>query len=98
MRRVTRREFAGTMLQSAGAAFAIGPLADSISAAAIIENRPAITHGIASGDVSFDSAVIWSRADRRARMLVEWSTTESFKSSQRVRGSWTGEDKDFTAK
>ena len=43
---------------------------------------PAITHGLQSGDVSNDSAVVWARADRPARMLVEWSTTESFKHVQ----------------
>jgi phosphodiesterase/alkaline phosphatase D-like protein len=31
-----------------------------------------------SGDVSLDSGVVWARADRPARMLVEASTTESF--------------------
>lgn len=51
-----------------------------------------------SGEVDFDSAVIWSRTDQRARMSVEWATTESFKNARRVEGPWTGEDKDFTAK
>ncbi|MBX2882303.1 MAG: PhoD-like phosphatase N-terminal domain-containing protein, partial [Granulosicoccus sp.] len=43
--------------------------------------RPVITHGIQSGDVGSDHAVIWSRADRASRMHVEVSTTESFKDS-----------------
>ena len=33
--------------------------------------RPQITHGIQSGDVSAESGVVWARADRPARMLVE---------------------------
>src|SRR5215469_7244 len=41
--------------------------------------RPAITHGVQSGDVSVDSAVVWARADRPSRMQVEISTTDSFK-------------------
>jgi alkaline phosphatase D len=41
-------------------------------------DRPLITHGLQSGDVSGDSAVVWARADRPSRMLVEASTTESF--------------------
>jgi len=45
-------------------------------------DRPVITHGLQSGDVGNDSAVVWARADRPARMLVEWSTTESFKRVQ----------------
>jgi alkaline phosphatase D len=99
MSRVTRREFAGTILRTSSAVVMAGPLANSISATpAIIESRPLVTHGISSGDVSFESAVIWSRADRRARMLVEWSSTESFKNSRRVRGQWTGKEMDFTAK
>ena len=47
-------------------------------------DRPHIASGIASGDVSADSAVIWARADRAARMQVECSTDESFKSIVRV--------------
>ena len=54
--------------------------------------------GVMSGDVSADSAVIWSRADRAARMIVEWSTTESFADPKRVIGPLTGPEADFTAK
>ena len=42
-------------------------------------DRPLITSGIQSGDVSANSAVIWARADRPARMQVECSTLESFR-------------------
>ena len=42
-------------------------------------DRPAITHGVQSGDVSVDSAVVWARADRPSRMQVEISTTVSLK-------------------
>jgi alkaline phosphatase D len=45
-------------------------------------DRPLITHGVQSGDVTTDSAVVWARADRPARMLVEWSTTESFRTAE----------------
>ena len=37
-------------------------------------DRPRIEGGIASGDVAADSAVIWARADRAARMVVECAT------------------------
>src|SRR5262249_61002153 len=47
-------------------------------------DRPVITHGIQSGDVSLDSAVIWARADRPARMLAEVATTDSFKTIHRA--------------
>jgi alkaline phosphatase D len=99
MSSLTRRRFTAQLLKGSSAILTASPLVERLIAApAIIEDRPRVTHGIASGDVSFDSAVIWSRADRRARMLVEWSTTESFHESHQVRGEWTGEDKDFTAK
>src|SRR3977135_2793244 len=42
-------------------------------------DRPQITCGIQSGDVSKNGAVIWARADRPARLRVECSTVESFK-------------------
>jgi alkaline phosphatase D len=42
-------------------------------------DRPLITHGIQSGDVCEGSAIVWARADRPARMLVEVATSESFK-------------------
>ena len=38
-------------------------------------SRPLITHGIQSGDVSTNSAMVWARADRPSRMLVEAATT-----------------------
>ena len=46
-------------------------------------DRPLITHGVQSGDVSVDGAVVWSRADRPARMIVEVSTTEASATSTR---------------
>jgi alkaline phosphatase D len=60
--------------------------------------RPRITHGIASGDVSIDSGVVWARADRPARMIVEASTTESFNSLVASASADALPDSDFTAK
>jgi alkaline phosphatase D len=42
-------------------------------------DRPLVTHGVQSGDVSMDSGVVWARTDRPARMLLEVAATESFK-------------------
>ncbi|MGZ5827696.1 MAG: PhoD-like phosphatase N-terminal domain-containing protein, partial [Xanthobacteraceae bacterium] len=42
------------------------------------QDRPMMTHGLQSGDVSGDSGVVWARADRPSRLLVEVSTTSSF--------------------
>jgi len=41
-------------------------------------DRPRITHGVQSGDVTADSAMVWARTDRPARMQVEVATSESF--------------------
>lgn len=60
--------------------------------------RPQLPCGVQSGDVTANSAVIWSRADRPGRMLVEYATTESFQNVQRVTGSAALETSDFTAR
>ena len=39
---------------------------------------PGLPYGVMSGDVGTDSAVIWSRSDRPARMIVEYATSDSF--------------------
>ena len=61
-------------------------------------DRPRIACGIQSGDVSADSAVIWGRADRPARMQVECSTVESFKTIIGTASSNALPDSDFTSK
>ena len=61
-------------------------------------DRPQIAGGIQSGDVSADSAVIWARADRPARMQVECSTVESFRTIIGVGVADALPDADFTAK
>ena len=60
-------------------------------------NRPTITHGVQSGDVVADRAVIWSRTDRPARMWVEVSRTDSFRDAEVVRGPIATAATDFTA-
>jgi alkaline phosphatase D len=61
-------------------------------------SRLSIPQGVASGDVSNGRAVIWSRADRAARMFVEYSTTERFTDPLRVPGPAALETSDFTAR
>lgn len=60
--------------------------------------RPSITHGVASGDVSGDGAIVWSRADRASRLVVEWSTTDSFRDARRTFGDWATARTGFTAR
>ena len=40
-------------------------------------SRPLLTHGLQSGDVTADSGVVWARADRPSRLLIEASTTRT---------------------
>src|SRR5215468_608438 len=72
-RDVTRRRF----LTTAASTGALVTLAKPyVSRAA---DRPMVSHGVQSGDVSVDSGMVWARADRPARMQIEIATTDSFK-------------------
>jgi alkaline phosphatase D len=97
---LSRRTFTSEILRASAAVLAAPAFYRETGAAAaeIKGSRPMITHGVASGDVSLDSAIIWSRCDRPARMTVEWSTTESFRDVRRVVGPTTNIEDDFTAK
>jgi alkaline phosphatase D len=63
---LSRRQFlqAGA---AAGASLVVAPG----RAPAHIRSRPVLTHGIQSGEVGPQSAVVWARADRPSRMLVQ---------------------------
>ena len=72
--------------------------ADAVLPARQAAARPDIPYGAASGDVTRDRAIVWSRTDRPARMLVEWSTTESMQNARSVRGPGTTEAAGYTAR
>ena len=61
-------------------------------------DRPRVSHGLQSGDVSVDFGVVWARADRPARMLVEVATTESFKQIRHAAYVDVLPESDFTGK
>jgi len=90
---LSRRQLLGATAAT-GAAIAIPTLP---AAASIRRDRPALTSGIASGDVTANSAVVWSRADRRSRLVVELTSNGRFDHAIRLRGPITGPDQDFTA-
>jgi alkaline phosphatase D len=92
---LTRRRFLRGVMSSASAAALGGIAMPAISRAA---DRPLITHGLQSGDVSANSAVIWARADRPARMLIEASTTDTFKTIRSAAFADALPETDFTAK
>jgi len=60
--------------------------------------RPLFTHGLQTGDIVRDRAVLWARADRAARLAVEWSTTEDFARTTRIMGGEALETSDYTAR
>jgi alkaline phosphatase D len=91
----SRRRFLMTAAATAAASTVDGIARPYISRAA---DRPVITHGIQSGDVSVDSGVVWARADRPSRMLVEIATTESFKNIRHAVFVDALPETDFTAK
>src|SRR5437762_6813812 len=95
IRRPTRRRFlklSGASLLVAGG----GGLASPALSRAI--DRPQFDGGLQSGDVSSDAAVVWARADRPARLEVEFATTESFADIFQTLRSEALPETDFTAK
>src|SRR5262249_32672318 len=62
------------------------------------KNRPQIPYGVQSGDVAGDRAIIWSRSDRPSRLVVEWDTTDAFRSPRRMVGPAALAPGDFTAR
>ncbi|NHC14946.1 alkaline phosphatase D family protein [Motilibacter deserti] len=60
--------------------------------------RPVVSHGLQAGDVTADQAVVWARADRPARMLVEVSRDPSFRDAELRYGPVVTPGSDLTAK
>jgi alkaline phosphatase D len=90
---LTRRRF---LLSAAAAGAVTSAIAKPALSRAV--DRPVLTHGIQSGDVSSDSAVVWARADRPARMLVEIATSDSFATIRSGAFVDALPETDFTAK
>jgi alkaline phosphatase D len=93
---VTRRGFLkSARLAIGGAAL---PWALKYSASAAGMPAPKLQQGIQIGDVQAHRAVIWSRSDRPARLLVDYDFTEQFSNPTRVRGPFALEPTDYTAR
>jgi alkaline phosphatase D len=78
-----------------------GRVAAQQSAPAVITSdrmRPGLPYGVQSGDLAGDRAILWARADRPARMMVEWATIEAFDDARMVRGPAALEHTDYTAR
>jgi alkaline phosphatase D len=92
---LTRRRLLTAAASSATVSLLGGLAKPAIGRAA---DRPLITHGIQSGDISAEAGVVWARADRPARMLVEVSTSDSFRDIHAMAAIDALPESDFTAK
>jgi phosphodiesterase/alkaline phosphatase D-like protein len=97
-----RRKFLKQSFLTGSAAATLALLSkDSFATPAIMvsgNQRPQTPFGVQCGDVTEDRAVVWSRSDRPARMIVEYATTEAFQNSQRLVGTAAIEPTDFTGR
>lgn len=60
--------------------------------------RPQLPFGVQTGDFTDDGALVWAAADRPARMMVEYATTESFTDARRLIGPYALDATDYTAR
>jgi alkaline phosphatase D len=61
-------------------------------------NTLVVTYGIASGDVTNDSAVVWSRSNQEAQMHVEYDTNSNFSQPKSMNAATlTNQTTDYTA-
>jgi alkaline phosphatase D len=93
---LNRRSFLRNGLVAGGGAALLG--SGPRAAALVRSGRPQITHGVQSGDMSAHGGVVWTRADRPARMLVDVSTRPDFRRFSTVRGPLLTPDTDLTGK
>ncbi len=102
-RRFLLRGFAGGTGLALGGRLA-DVLAQSVAPGIITRDaaRPQQPCGVMSGDVTLDAAgaraIVWSRADRPARIVVEYAMDESMRNARRVVGAAGMESVDFTAR
>ncbi|MGG3562701.1 glycerophosphodiester phosphodiesterase family protein [Neobacillus rhizosphaerae] len=59
-------------------------------------DNPFISHGVASGDITDSSAILWARTNEKARVQFEISTDSSFKHDTIVKTSRADVEHDFT--
>lgn len=84
------------IMQIAGAGMLLPSLAPAVIAS--VKDRPKLTDGVQSGDLQGDRAIIWSRSDRPARMVVEWDTRSMFTNPRRLVSPLADARTDFTAR
>jgi alkaline phosphatase D len=60
--------------------------------------RPQVPDGVQIGDPVPGRAMIWARADRPSRVVVEYATTENFTNARRIRGAVVSAGSDYTTR
>lgn len=98
---ISRRQFGKLLASSTVVGLGTACWSPREGAPAIVRSdalRPKLPSGIASGDITSNGAVIWSRCDRPAKMIVEVSPSESFRNALRHVGPIARPDSDFIAK
>ena len=84
------------VMQAVGAGLLLPGLAPAVMAS--VKDRPVLTDGVQSGDLQGDRAMIWSRSDRPARMVVEWDTRSKFSNPRHFVSPVADARSDFTAR
>jgi alkaline phosphatase D len=84
------------VMQAVGAGLLLPGLAPAVIAS--VKDRPQLTDGVQSGDLLGDRAIIWSRCDRPARMVVEWDTRSLFPNPRRFVSPLADARTDLTAR
>lgn len=89
--RISRRQLLTTTALAAGGVALSGWTPFLVS-------RPELTHGVASGDVSGQGAIVWCRADRPCRVIVDVDTSPAFGDLRRFVGPDALEPTDLTSR
>ncbi|MFC3283746.1 alkaline phosphatase D family protein [Litchfieldella rifensis] len=93
--KLTRRGFLELGIKSGAAA---GMLVGAPAVVLAEARRPIVVGGVMSGDPLSDRAMLWSRTDRPARMLIELADNPAFRGARLLRGPEALPITDFTAK
>ncbi len=91
----SRRRFLSLSAAAAGLA---GARTGSPALLADVRAKPRITHGVQTGDVAAARAIVWSRTDRPARMIVRYATTPGLAGARVRRTAPAAPEADFTAR
>lgn len=96
--RVSRRQAITGLAAGVSSLLAPRGFAQAPAIVAASGARPLVTDGVASTLVGEDAALVWARADRAARMVVEYATTDRFTDVRRVVGPSVTESSDYTGR